>query len=352
MFADENVAELTPRKDESSGLQVKSKTSAVVYHISEHQRAERSQQWFAMIVESSSDAIIGKSLEGIILSWNRGAKRLFGYSAREAIGRPVSILLARNDAEEALLFLERIGRGEHIKCREMECVRRDGKQVCVSLAISPIKNNVGVVVGASIIARDINDRKRAEDRLHHLALHDTLTGLPNRLLFRERVSHAITQACRNGHQVAVLFIDLNDFKEINDLLGHQIGDRLLQVTASRLRRCLRDGDAVARLGGDEFVVSLSALADSGDAALIADKIDETLREPFRVGSHELNVSASIGIGIYPADGQDVETLMHAADTAMYHAKRIYHAKNKALTNCQLVCNAVTPPSVRTSRRDS
>ncbi len=339
MLTDENVIALVPQAHASSHRREELKTSAVVHDLGERQRAENSQQWLSMIVESSSDAIIGKSLEGIIFSWNQAAKRLFGYSAATAIGQPISILFPPAGADETPVFLERIGRGEHIAHHETEWIRQDGERIWVSLALSPIKNKTGAIVGAATIARDITERKRAEDRIYHLALHDVLTGLPNRLLFRERVSQALTQARRHDHQVALLFIDLDRFKEINDSLGHQIGDRLLQVTASRLRRCLREGDAVARLGGDEFVVSLSGLSDSNDAHLIAGKILEVLREPIRVGSHELNVSSSIGIGIYPTDGQDMETLMHVADTAMYHAKK------KGRGNCQLAHHATTPSLV-------
>ena len=340
-----NVVGLTPRQHESNRPRVKSETLAVVRPISVHQRAEGTQQWLAMIVGSSSDAIIGNSLEGIILSWNPAAKRLFGYSAAAAIGRPISILFPHDGADEVQSLLERSGRGEQIECHETECIRQDGERVGVSLSLSPIKDKTGAIVGTATIARDITGRRRAEDRLYHLAFHDTLTGLPNRFLFRERVSQALTQARRHDQQVALLFIDLDRFKEINDSLGHQIGDRLLQATASRLRRCLREGDAVARLGGDEFVVSLSALTDSGDATLIARKILETLREPFFIGNREMNVSGSIGIGVYPADGQDMESLMHAADTAMYHAKR------NGRGNCQLARDATTPLSASGPRHD-
>lgn len=346
MFADENVVELTPRKHGSGRRpRGKSKTPAVVCHIGGHRRTAGCQ-WLAMIVESSSDAIIGKSLEGIILSWNQAAERLFGYSAAAVLGHPISILFPPDGANEVQSLLERSGQqGEHIACHETECICEDGRRVSVSLALSPVKNKAGVIVGTATIARDMTARKRAEDRLHHLALHDSLTGLPNRLLFRERVSQALAQARRQNHQVALLFIDLDRFKEINDSLGHQVGDHLLQVTASRLRYCLREGDAVARVGGDEFVVSLSALTDSSDAALVAGKIMEILREPFRVGNRQLNISGSIGIGIYPADGQDVETLMHAADTAMYHAKK------KGRGTCQLACHVTSSSPVPTPCHD-
>ncbi|CAN7198237.1 EAL domain-containing protein [Pseudoduganella sp. LjRoot289] len=164
------------------------------------------------------------------------------------------------------------------------------------------------------------ERKQAEERIRYMAHYDALTGLPNRVLFQDRVSQAIALAHRNGNQLALLFIDLDYFKHINDSLGHQAGDRLLQLVASCLQQCLREGDSVARLGGDEFVVSLIQLHASDDAARVAQKILAALDQPFVVADHELHVSGSIGIGLYPDDGGDVESLMRAADAAMYCAK--------------------------------
>ena len=322
-FTNHNIIGLPPRSSEPSRLPQggDTPTSAVFYDLTERQQSEKYQQWLTMLVESSSDAIIGKSLAGVILSWNEVAERLFGYAAVKVVGQPVSMLFAPSEANELQLLLQRCGRGEHIESHETQCIRQDGQPICVSLVFSPVKNKAGSIVGIATIARDITKRKQAEDRLHHLAFHDGLTGLPNRFLLRERISQALVQARRHEHQVALLFIDLNCFKEINDSLGHQIGDRLLQLTANRLRGSLREGDTVARLGGDEFVVCLSGLTESDDATLIAGKIYDTLRESFRIGSHKLNISGSIGMSIYPRDGKDMETLMHAADSRMFHTKK-------------------------------
>jgi diguanylate cyclase (GGDEF)-like protein/PAS domain S-box-containing protein len=164
------------------------------------------------------------------------------------------------------------------------------------------------------------ERDRAEERVRHMAQHDALTGLPNRLLLRDRVNQSISQAARNRRQVAVMFIDLDQFKDINDSLGHQVGDQLLRSVARRLQRCLRQGDTVARLGGDEFVVSLNELNDTNEAMMVAGKILQTLRRTFVVDRHELHVTGSVGISLYPTNGEDAESLMRAADAAMYHAK--------------------------------
>jgi len=170
------------------------------------------------------------------------------------------------------------------------------------------------------VVMDISDRKIAEQRIAHMAHHDALTGLPNRVLLRDRIGQAIAQAHRNGTQLAVLFIDLDRFKTINDSLGHQLGDRLLQSVASRILVCVREGDTVSRVGGDEFVIVIPAVESSADAGAVAAKILEVLAASFHLHGNDLHVAASIGISLYPADGADAETLMRNADTAMYHAK--------------------------------
>jgi len=170
------------------------------------------------------------------------------------------------------------------------------------------------------VAMDITDRKLAEQRIAHMAHHDALTGLPNRVLLKDRIQHAIAHAHRDGTQLAVLFLDLDRFKTINDSLGHQLGDRLLQSVASRILVCVREGDTVARVGGDEFVIVIPGIASAADTSSVGSKILEVLGSPFHLNGNDLHVSGSIGISLYPSDGADAETLMRNADTAMYHAK--------------------------------
>jgi diguanylate cyclase (GGDEF)-like protein len=167
---------------------------------------------------------------------------------------------------------------------------------------------------------EITERKQAQEQIHYMANYDALTGLPNRELLQDRIRQAIAVAHRNRKQVAVLFIDLDYFKHINDSLGHKIGDCLLQMVAARLQECLREGDSVTRPGGDEYVLCLPSLTGVGEAALVAQKALDAFGQTFLVGGNELHASASIGISLYPDDGADVETLMRAADTAMNHAK--------------------------------
>ncbi len=167
----------------------------------------------------------------------------------------------------------------------------------------------------------LDQRRLTEERLWHLANFDQLTGLPNRILFRDRFSHALKQARRDGRIVAVIFSDLDDFKRVNDSYGHAAGDQLLRRVAQRMVGCVRDSDTVARLGGDEFTVILEALDDSAHVEWLARRISLALSEPFEVGEHAVTLGSSLGIGIYPEDGKDVDTLLASADAAMYESKR-------------------------------
>ena len=299
--------------------------TGVVRDFTERKRADESQRWLASITESSNDAIIGETLDGIIYSWNQAAERMYGYTAAEVAGHSISMLVPPDRADEVPRLLERIRQGERIEHYETGRICKDGKQIAVSLTMFPIRDANGTITGAATTGRDITDRKLTEE-FRYFAEHDPLTGLPNRVLFRYGISQAIVQAQRNQEQVALLFLDLDGFKNINDSLGHQIGDRLLQQTATRLRHCLRKADTIARLGGDEFVISLTGLRNSKAAALIARKVVEALHKPFLIDKHETHVSASIGISVYPTDGEEVDALMRAADMAMYQAKE--NGRNK------------------------
>lgn len=202
---------------------------------------------------------------------------------------------------------------------EKEFVCKDGSRIPVLIGGPLIEGEEDQAVCFVV---NMSARKQAEEQVHHMANHDAMTGLPNRLQLLEHIKLAIAYAHRNHSQLAILFIDLDHFKNINDSLGHHIGDVVLQMTARRLQSCLREGDKVARLGGDEFVVTLALLHSSSDAATVAQKVLDVLAKPFTVETHELQLNSSIGISLYPDDGTDVNALMRTADTAMYHAKKI------------------------------
>jgi diguanylate cyclase (GGDEF)-like protein len=198
--------------------------------------------------------------------------------------------------------------------------RKDKKPVDVSVTISPVKDSAGNIIGASKIARDITQRKESQERIEYLAHYDSLTGLPNRALLADRMRIAIENASRYSFRLALLFVDLDRFKLINDSLGHEIGDKLLKAVAGRMQSTVRQTDTVSRLGGDEFVVLLGRIHAATEAARVAEKLIAVLSQPYQIEQHELLLTASIGISIYPDSGKDASSLMRNADVSMYSAK--------------------------------
>ena len=194
------------------------------------------------------------------------------------------------------------------------------KPIDVSLTISPVKDVTGNIIGASKIARDITQSKESQARIRYLAHYDPLTGLPNRTLLADRMKSAIADAARYSFRFALLFVDLDRFKLVNDSLGHEIGDKLLKIVAERMHSSVRATDTVSRMGGDEFIVLLSQVPSAEVAARVAEKLIEAVSQPYKIEQHELVVTASIGISIYPDDGREAGSLMRSADASMYSAK--------------------------------
>jgi diguanylate cyclase (GGDEF)-like protein len=201
-------------------------------------------------------------------------------------------------------------------------IRRDGAEAAIEDSAAPIHDRRGQVTGAVMVFHDVSVARTMSLRMSYLAQHDSLTDLPNRILFSDRLTQAMTLADRQQKKLAVLYMDLDRFKHTNDTLGHSIGDRLLQSVADRLRSCVRGSDTVSRQGGDEFVVLLSQVTHAQDADVIAKKILIALRAPHRIDEHDLHLTVSIGIAVYPDDGADADTLLKNADVAMYHAKDV------------------------------
>ncbi|MBU0751725.1 MAG: EAL domain-containing protein [Gammaproteobacteria bacterium] len=272
----------------------------------------------ALMLDRIRESVITMDLVGFITGWNKGAEQLFGYRADEAIGRNILFLCDENDADGNTLedaFLEHGG-------REMEVRRRkkSGELFWASMLLSVVHDDDGDPSGLIGHISDITERKQTEERIYALAYHDPLTGLANRASLFKVVDQALAVAQRNAMSGALLFIDLNRFKPINDTLGHTVGDRVLTEIAERLLATLRDEDVVARIGGDEFVVGLLDIARTEHASIVAQKILASIAEPFFIDDHELRLGAAIGISLYPQDGSDIEALLAAADIAMYRAK--------------------------------
>ncbi|MEO7664899.1 MAG: EAL domain-containing protein, partial [Candidatus Limnocylindrales bacterium] len=272
----------------------------------------------AGIVETADDAIVSVGPDGAIRTWNDGARRMDGRPETEMVGRDLAVLFAPERVSEAAHLIAAALRGEPAKGHETVFVDADGQATDVALTVSPIADEGGTVVAASIVARDITDRKQLEAQLEHQALHDSLTGLPNRALFQDRLAFALKRSSRPlvehvGRRAGVLFIDLDDFKVINDTLGHKAGDQLLIKVAERIAQSIRPGDTAARLGGDEFTVLLEAVEDGDVARRVADRILHHLRTPFVLEGRDVVVSASIGIALSADPSPFAGELMRDAD---------------------------------------
>jgi len=290
------------------------------HDVTEHRQLDEERARLAMIVEASNDAIFSIALDDTITSWNKGAEKIFGFSAKEIIGQPIFTLLPPERYDERAEILQSILKGEELCHFETTQLKKDGNEIYVSLSTSPILAANGKIIGNSVIARDVTERRNMEAIIRHQAHHDTLTDLPNRQLFMDFLDRELAQARRSDTRLALLFLDLNGFKQINDTMGHDCGDRLLQEVAHRLRACIRESDIVARLGGDEFTVLMPDLSHSDDVGIVVKKILSVFERPFKLDAVTVDASTSIGVCMFPDDGKDAEDLIKKADIAMYDAK--------------------------------
>ncbi len=286
---------------------------------------QAAKDWAQATLNSIGDAVVTTDLECRVTYMNQVAETLTGWASIDALGKPLAQVLtlidgqtlqaAANPAQRAMQENRTVGLA-------MDCVliRQDGSQMEIEDSAAPIHDRDGYIRGAVIVFHDACQSPTQSSKLAYQAQHDPLTELPNRALLSERLSRAIGLAKRHQHQVALIYLDLDAFKPINDSLGHAVGDALLQSVAGRLGECIRDTDTVCRQGGDEFVVLLSEIEKPLDAARIAEKILGALAAPFQIDNHELRITTSIGISLYPDHGVDARTLLDNADTAMYQAK--------------------------------
>ncbi len=278
------------------------------------------QELLANALSSIADAVFITDRDGRIVWANEAFSRLSGYAAHETLGRsPAMLKSGRQDAEFYRELWQTILAGSVWRGKVVER-RKDGSLYAVDETITPLCDAAGNITHFIATLHDITSRKKEGGRDHFLAYHDSLTGLPNRALFLRLLEQALAHCARGGRRLAVLFVDLDHFKSVNDTSGHRMGDLLLVTVAERLRASVRKSDVVARLSGDEFTVIETDLVDSGPARALARTLVRALGRPFMLKGRDVQVGASVGISIYPDDGTSPEELLQRADLAMYRAK--------------------------------
>ncbi|AHK78619.1 diguanylate cyclase [Ectothiorhodospira haloalkaliphila] len=296
--------------------------------VTERKLAEEQSERLAYAVEQSPSVMILTNTDGVIEYVNQRFCDNTGFSRDEVLGkRPGMLRYGETNSEKSHQLWTTIQSGKTWE-GEFHNRKRSGEPYWEQARISPIRNARGEVTHYIKLAEDISDKRALNERLEYLAFHDPLTGLPNRSLILDRIGQAVAQAHRDQHALAVMFIDLDDFKVINDSLGHDLGDQLLIQVAHRLRSLLRQGDTVARFGGDSFILLLPKLSHAEDAIPVLEKIQKVLNQPIPLSSQQVSVTVSIGISIHPGDSDRPEDLIRHADAAMYRAKaegrRCYH----------------------------
>lgn len=302
------------RDDEVTALVVNARD------ITQRKQDEDKLRQSAVAVDNAGEGVLVTDTHNHIVSINRAFTEITFYSEEETLGQHHSLLRSdrHDDAFYAALWQEvhELGRWQG----ELWSRRKNGEDFPAWSTISTVRDSEGEITNYVLIFSDISVIKTSQDKLDFMAHHDPLTSLPNRLLFTDRLEHALQRANRQKDKVAVFFIDLDRFKNINDTLGHPVGDKLIQQAAERLSNVVREDDTVARLGGDEFIIALEGFNQDHDVDILARKVIDAFQYPFIVDEHELHVTLSLGVSMYPADGQDGETLIKNADVAMYRAK--------------------------------
>jgi diguanylate cyclase (GGDEF)-like protein/PAS domain S-box-containing protein len=280
------------------------------------------QRWrlIGRFLDHTAEAILITDARTRIVYVNRSFTRVTGYTLKQVSGKTPRLLHSGRQTAAYYAHMWKCINASGRWQGEIWNRRKNGEIYPEWLSIAAVRSGTGKVENYLAIFSDITLRKREEQELYDLATHDALTGLPNQFFFSERFRHAMVRAKRASHLVGLLYLDLDRFKPVNDALGHKCGDKLLQTVAKRLKRSVREEDMIARLGGDEFAVILDRLSKPRDAAATARKLLHALARPFLLEGHKASITASIGITVYPFDGDDVETLLKRADGAMYRAK--------------------------------
>jgi len=296
---------------------------AVIFtDITERKLAEAEMRKLSSAIEQTADSVLITNRAGEIEYVNPAFEKITGYSRNEAVGQTPRIV---KSGKQGVAFYQHLWKtilGGDVYSDVLINRRKDGSQYYEEKTITPLKNAEGEITHFISTGKDVSERMQAQERMEYMAQHDALTELPNRLLLLDRLKQALARARWHNRLVAVLFIDLDRFKNINDSLGHEAGDKLLQQLAARFNWAVREGDTVARFGGDEFVILLDDMADGKDAGMVAQKVLDGLKDQFEIDEHRLFITASIGISLFPADGEDSSILLRHADVAMYRAKEL------------------------------
>lgn len=293
--------------------------------ISDNKRAaeilRESEKRYRTILENIEEGYYELDADGRFNFFNDSCRKIFGYNSDELMGMNCRDCTGKENWERVgKVFDGVMGTLKPDRVQDWVIIRKDGFKRHIEASLALIHDADGKATGIRGIMRDVTERKKAEETITFMAYHDALTGLPNRVLFNDRLSLTLVQARRNRQKFTLMMLDLDKFKDINDTLGHQVGDQLLQGVGNRLRSRLRKGDTVARMGGDEFMLLFPDIKQAEDCLIVAQKIVESFRRPFCLGGHELFVTISIGIAIYPDDGTDSDALQKHADASMYEAK--------------------------------
>ncbi len=298
-------------------------------------RIGAAEQRFEAIVQFSRDAIVTKSLDSRITSWNAGAEAALGWREDEMLGRAITAILPPDRHREEAEVMARILRGEVVEAFDTVRLHRDGRRIDMSVSVAPLHDDHGRVVGASSIGRDVTRQKAMEEEIRSLAFLDPLTRLPNRRLMLDRLSQALVRSHRDRRHGALIFIDLDHFKELNDTHGHEAGDQVLVEAARRLVEQVRSSDTVARLGGDEFVVVCPDLGADPETALhdvqqLVVKLDQALTQPLALGDLHQGIQASLGWRVFGPQDHDPDEVLKDADQAMYAQKASHRQRENAV----------------------
>ena len=314
------------KRPEEELKRAKELSSALKRIKAETRTAQERVSFFADALENSSQPFASGYPNGTLMMFNRAFADLTGYSADELRSMTWAVDLTPPEwRDHEATVLEELHRTGNPQLYEKEYIRKDGTRVLIEVKVHLVRDEKGTPAYYYAFVTDITERKRIEEEMKHLAHHDSLTGLPNRTLFKDFLSRLLAQSQRHQKKLAILYLDLDRFKHINDTLGHDIGDKLLKEVAERLKSSIRGSDTVSRISGDEFNIMLSDITSVDDAAVISRNILAAFQKLYTVAGHKLHVTASIGISIYPDDSEDIETLLKYADIAMYHAKE--HGRN-------------------------